>query len=352
MKFKLRAVVVEPRGADCNLRCRYCYHKDIRGSTVTPLMSDEVLETIVATAPLSAEEINFVWHGGEPLLAGKEFFRKIFRFQQANIQDLSKITNGIQSNLTLLDQEWAEVLVGNKVRIGVSIDGDEGLHNKQRGLYTQTIKGIELLVKAGIDKFGQIATIGKINVKFPERVYRALTSPKWSTGFDIHPCYPTPNHSHNPDLDELLGFWIKTFTMWWQEDNPRIHIRFFKDVLRAHMGATPKTCANRIEGCRPIVAVDELGDVYPCTRYTKKTDFLIGNVLKNSDGLAGVLESERGQIIYDTIVQVPQECRDCQWFSYCGGGCSYQRWLGGGFKTKFYACEIRKKFYKYVLSCL
>jgi len=350
-KFKLRAVVIEPKGADCNLNCSYCYHDDIK-SRKTSLMSDEILEKIIATSLPSAEQVNFVWHGGEPLLAGKDFFRKIFEFQRKNIQDLSRITNGIQSNLVLVDEEWAELLSTNGVRIGVSIDGDEELHNAQRGQYQKTIRGINLLLKAGIKKFGQIATIGKINVKFPDRVYEALTSPEWSTGFDIHPCYPTPTHSFSPSLNDLLEFQKRVFDRWWEEDNPKIHIRLFKDVLRAYMGATPRTCSNRIEGCRPIVSIDEKGDVYPCSRYIKKEEFRIGNVLENEDGLVGLLMSERSQMIYDTIVQTPQECKDCQWFNYCGGGCSYQRWLAGGFTKKFYACEIRKEFYKYVLGYL
>jgi len=130
-------IFVKPVGASCNLRCSYCYYlgkKDLYPGEGSACMDYGLLEKyIISHIEASTEDIiMFSWHGGEPLLAGLEFYRKAVAFQKKHIPSGKSIINGIQTNGTLLDEEWCKFLSGENFMAGISIDGPDELHNRHR----------------------------------------------------------------------------------------------------------------------------------------------------------------------------------------------------------------------------
>ena len=174
-------IFAKPVGAECNLRCKYCYYlekKVLYPGIRSFIMSDDIVEKyIVQHIEASTEEtINFSWHGGEPLLAGIELFKKIVSLQKKHNPYGRTIVNGIQTNGTLIDEKWASFLAEEKFLIGISIDGPGDLHNKFRTtsdnkpVLHQVLRGYELLVSYKIVS-EILCVVNSYNVKFPLVVY-------------------------------------------------------------------------------------------------------------------------------------------------------------------------------------
>ena len=177
------AIEVKPIGAACNLRCEYCYYlgKGNGDVAVPALMSQEVLESyirqVIAIHGRQAE-IEFAWHGGEPTLCGIPFFEQAMQLQQKYGQG-RRILNTLQTNGTLLTDDWCRFFREHHFRIGISIDGPEHLHNTYRkdahgeGTFARTMHGLELLQKHGVE-YNTLTTVNAVNASHAVEVYRFL----------------------------------------------------------------------------------------------------------------------------------------------------------------------------------
>jgi uncharacterized protein len=177
-------VFVKPVGAECNLNCRYCYYlkkKEISSNKEFSRMKDEILENyIVRHIEASTDSVIFFsWHGGEPTLAGIDFYRKVVNLQNRYVPSGRTIINGIQTNAVLLNEDWANFLADERFFVGVSIDGPEDLHNKFRiskdkaGSFRKTLNGYELLKKHNVST-ELLSVVNAENVNFPHAVYGFL----------------------------------------------------------------------------------------------------------------------------------------------------------------------------------
>ena len=174
-------VFIKPIGARCNLKCSYCYYldkSDIYGSDVKFVMNDETLENCIKQHFLasSGDTVLFTWHGGEPLLAGIDFYEKVLSMQKRFLPQMKSFLNGIQTNGTLITKEWCEFFSANRFIIGVSIDGPEFFHNAMRhtsaqyGSFEKTLDGYRLLREYDI-KTEILCVVNSYNVKHPLVVY-------------------------------------------------------------------------------------------------------------------------------------------------------------------------------------
>ena len=345
-----RSLIVTPAGISCNLRCDYCYNKSLTVSRCS-IMSEQVLKRLIETAFFETNT-RFIWHGGEPLLAGKEFFAKVVHLQKQYGKGKFFI-NSIQTNCILIDDEWAKFFVKNNFYISTSIDGDEQLHNLHRkkvngaGSYDDVMKGIQTLLKYGCKRVGVVLVINKDNVNYPKRVFDAMVA-HWPTGFEPNPCFESEKDDKEfmPSNDDLLGFLKTLFDLWWSMDDPKFHIRLFKDIIRVLLGGHPLDCTFKTDGCRYITAIDENGDVYICSRFLKEKRAHLGNILERN--LYDIVYDSVSQDIYNQMSEINEKCQNCKWLKFCGSGCAYQRWITGDVKSEYYACKMRRELFEYV----
>lgn len=162
--FKVVVPIIKVVGDFCNLRCRYCFY-NTEDQLTSRIMSDELLDKFLEEyIRLFTNDIMFIWHGGEPLLAGLSFFQKIVNLQTKYRKSHQIIKNNIQTNATLINDDWAKFFKAHNFRVGVSLDGDKKSHdffrinNAGHGSFDQAIKGIEILRRYGIEP-GIIQTI-------------------------------------------------------------------------------------------------------------------------------------------------------------------------------------------------
>jgi uncharacterized protein len=338
--------MVEPVGGNCNLRCEYCYQESVR--TAIKVMPEKVLERITPDKVAFSGKIKFLWHGGEPMLAGIDFFKKAVELQKIFNKNKIEVVNAIQTNATLINDDWAEFFAENNFKIGTSIDGPKWIHNKIRSRsYDRVIKGVQKVQKSG-KEIGVIITISKNNVKYPEIIWNEIIKPKQiSRSFEINICSSTEITNLTPSHDQSLNFLIKIFDLWVKKDDPEIYIKTFRVVLRYLLGGEAGDCAFEYNKCNRFVAIDERGDAYICNRFLKRPIAHLGNVLEQA--LKDIVKSERAMRLYEQIAKIKEDCKRCEWLMCCGGGCAFQRWVyTGRFDAGFPECELRKKFFTYV----
>lgn len=351
---KKQTVIILPVGKKCNLSCSYCYHSFIRDQGIK-IMPKEILERIISEASKIAEELTFLWHGGEPLLAGINYFKTAIKLQNLFLRDRN-IKNIVQSNLVLLNEKWINFLVENNISISTSLDGSKEMHDSNRcfpsgrGSFNKVSTNIKKLRNEKI-RVGCVALITKTNVNYPEKVYKALRSVGVSS-VAFHFCSETETHISYliPGHEAGAKFLKRIFDVWFLEDDPAFRIRNFENIIRHFLNGRPLDCASVYNSCPGFVAIDQLGDVYPCNRFAGRKDFLLGNIL---DKPLSVLLLEAIPL-YKKIIKINIECFKCKWFGLCGGGCAYERlfFSKGSFNSKHPDCKLKKEVFSYVWEYL
>lgn len=345
----MKTFIVTPVGNSCNLRCDYCYHQNLARGPLTK-MNKVVLEKFTKESLSLFEGVRYIWHGGEPMLVGLDFYRKALLFQKKHKKENQSVINGIQTNGTLMNENWGEFFAKNKFYVSTSLDGFKDLHDLHRdNSYDQVIRGIDILSKY-VDRVGIILVVNKDNVHYPDEIYKSFLTYDWYRGFELHPCMPVASGNNKlvPNEDDLLNFMCRIFDLWWQQDNPKIIIRILRDIIRVFLNAYPVTCASQRKGCLNIISVNYDGNIYTCSRFMQEKQGYLGNILE--DTLYNILQSRKTKKTYQLMVNLPKECLRCKWLNYCGGGCAYQRWLDSW--SKYYQCRFRRKFFEYVIPKL
>ncbi|MEK7520960.1 MAG: radical SAM protein, partial [Patescibacteria group bacterium] len=266
-------VMVLPVSTSCNLSCKYCYHSNEVNRKISK-MSDEILRKIIVEAAELASDIDFIWHGGEPLLAGRNFYKRALFFQN-EARFSGKIRNIIQSNATLIDDDWADFLSENNFLVGTSIDGPRALHNACRvnkrngGTFSGVVGGLKKIQERK-KNVGCITLITTRNVNHPEEVFKTIRELK-IPNLALHFCASTSSHNSDdfiPFQENVLRFLKKLFKLWTDADDPLFRIRNFVNVIRANNGAKALDCAHQADACKFFVAIDASGNVFPCHRFS------------------------------------------------------------------------------------
>ena len=356
-------VFVKPVGAVCNLRCTYCYYLEkfkLYPDTKTALMNENVLGNYIRQHIEASTEkvITFSWHGGEPLMAGIEFYRKAVEMQKSYKPEGSVIFNGIQTNGTLINQEWSRFFSEENFAIGISIDGPGELHNRLRktsgkkGTLSQVLNGYELLKKHGITS-EILCVVSAVNVKYPLVVYDFFRQfgARYITFLPLVVRDRGSSSGVSPETvspDDFGSFLVTVFDEWIEKDIGRIKIQIFEEALRAAFNQDHTLCIFKKE-CGGVPVVERNGDFYACDHYVD-SEHLFGNILNES--LSSLLDSEK-QLSFGQAksITLPDYCRKCEVLDMCNGECPKNRFISTpeGEPGLNYLCSGYKMFFRHCI---
>jgi uncharacterized protein len=364
MEKRLREfqVFAKPIGSLCNLRCSYCYYLDKKGlyaGTDHFHMDDDILEKyIVQHIEASTEPvIAFSWHGGEPLLAGIEFYKKVLAFQSAHKPANKVILNGIQTNGTLINEEWSRFFADNGFLIGISIDGPAELHDifrrtKEGGATAhKVIRGIHLLKKHGIIP-ELLCVVNSDNVRHPLSIYNFCKElgAKYITFLPLveqDPSAATCVSKNSVPAEEFGYFLSNIFDKWVSKDIGDIKIQIIEEAARTAFNQDHTLCIFKVN-CGGVPVVEHNGDFYSCDHYVDKAH-LLGNIKDHS--LAYFLDNEiQTEFGRAKSVSLPDYCISCEVRSMCNGECPKNRFIltPDGSPGLNYLCKGYKYFFNHI----
>ncbi len=378
-------VVAKPIGPVCNLNCEYCFYLEkqaLFGPGEQYRMSDEVLAAFIANYISSQPTpvVEFVWQGGEPTLLGIDFFRKVIELQRP-FAGTKTITNSIQTNGTLLTDEWCAFLRNHDFMVGISLDGPREVHNryrrdrKGRGTFDKVMKGLRLLQKHNVE-YNVLACVARETARYPLEVYRFLK------GEGVEFIQFTPVVERMPDacsrrhglrlagpaaLDKKKqetevtpwsvipgdygDFLIAVYEEWVRHDVGKTFVMNFEWALNAWIGNPSPVCIHAKQ-CGRSVVLEHNGDVYACDHCVYPEQRL-GSVVH--DSLAAMASKSRQSgfgVTKETAL--PHWCRECEVLAACRGGCSKQRFEVTPYNEPglHYLCSGYRKFFLHIRKYL
>jgi uncharacterized protein len=369
-------LLTKPVGPICNLDCKYCFY--LEKEKLYPgesqwRMSDAVLEEYVRQyiGSQPVPEINFAWQGGEPTLLGVDFFRKAVALQE-RFAGGREIFNAIQTNGTLLDDEWCEFLAGNRFLVGLSVDGPEELHDlyrvdkRQQPTFAKVMRGLELLKKHGVE-FNTLTVVNRQNSVKPLEVYRflkaigseflqfiPLVERAAPAGADFAPP-PQPGEAENGAVvtewsvqaAQYGEFLCAIFDEWVRQDVGRTFVQLFDVALGNWMGLGSSLCVFA-EKCGGALAIEHNGDIYSCDHYVYP-EYRLGNLMNTS---LGDMVNSPQQVKFgnDKLDALPRYCRECEVRFACNGECPKHRFIRtpDGEAGLNYLCAAYKRFFAHV----
>lgn len=365
------STMVKPVGSLCNLDCSYCYYLD-KASLYDhhqPKMSPELLKEYIKQyiAANEVPEITFCWHGGEPLVAGIDYYRRAMAIQN-KYRGSKKIINTLQTNGILVDADWCDFFCRNNFLVGVSLDGPKDLHDKfrrdKRGepTFDRVMKAIEMMAGKGVE-YNILCTVNSMSEGHGAEVYRFLRSVTRFIQFlpvlehvarkdnKLHFVSPdTEGSEFGPWSVTAKGFgqfMIDVFNEWVINDVGNRFVQLFDSTLAQWCGLEPGLCSMG-ETCGEALVVEHNGDVYSCDHFVYP-EYKLGNIktysirdMKNAPWQIAFGINKRNSL--------PRECLMCKYYFACRGECPKHRFAttASGEKGLNSLCEGYKAFFAYV----
>jgi uncharacterized protein len=362
-------VLTKPTGAICNLDCSYCFFLDKEELYPNSnfRMSDEVLETYIRQLIESHKtpEVTVAWQGGEPTLMGLDFFKKAIAYQEKYRRPGMTFENTLQTNGTLLNDEWCEFFKANNYLIGLSLDGPRELHDANRvdkvgrPTFDRVMKGLRLLQKHGVE-YNILTTVNWVNSQYPLEVYRFLRDEVKTSWIQFIPVVERINEdgktlyqkgtqvSENSVLPEQFGTFLTTiFDEWVRRDVGKIFVQTFEAAVRSWLGLPTGMCFFS-PTCGSGVALEHNGDLYSCDHFVEP-DYLLGNIQETS--MAELVGSSRQfQFGQDKLTTLPRYCQQCEVRFACHGECPKHRFTDtpDGEPGLNYLCAGYKTFFTHI----
>lgn len=350
-------VMAKPVGSRCNMRCAYCYYLDKgkysahqKQTRMNQALLDRLIREVIEASPGPA--VSFVWHGGEPTLAGLEFYQRAVELQRKYLPPGWQAWNNLQTNGLLLNQKLCRFLKENRFDVGVSIDGNEMAHNanrRDRGgkpTYERVRQAIRLLRDTGIQP-DLLCTVNAATLDDPEGVYRALAELGcgWVQFIPIVARLPEGGFSPESVTPEGYGeFLCRVFDLWVCNSLGKMDVQLFAEMARILAGGQASVCWMAPE-CGRAVVVEEDGGVYACDHFVDPAHRL-GNLAdaKLGELLDGPAQSAFGRGKRETLTA---QCKSCPWYKFCGGGCPKDRFgvSESGEPGHYYLCKGLKRFF-------
>jgi len=374
-------IVAKPIGPVCNLNCEYCFYlekKALFGAGEQYRMPDEVLRAYIANYITSQPTpvVEFVWQGGEPTLLGIDFFRRVIELQKP-FAGRKTITNSLQTNGTLLTDNWCAFLKKHNFMVGISLDGPREVHDRYRcdkkgnGTFEQVMRGLSLLQKHKVE-YNVLACVARDTAKRPLDVYRFFK------GEGIEFIQFTPVVERMPDVcDSQLGlrlagpaalnkeeeqteitpwsvlpeeygdFLIAIYEEWVRQDVGKVFVMNFEWALNAWIGNPSPICVHAKQ-CGHSLVIEHNGDVFACD-HCVYPQHRLGNI--TTDKLSGMVErSLQSGFGVAKEEALPRWCRECEVLAACQGGCPKHRFVTTSSNEPglHYLCKGYRKFFLHI----
>ena len=354
-------LLIKPASSSCNLRCRYCFYADVSDSRRVKnlgMMTADTLEQIVRKALDEADaQVTFGFQGGEPTLAGLDFFKTLIELERKYNRKGLRIGHSLQTNGTCIDDEWAAFLAANQFLTGLSLDAAAPVHDSLRldaggkGTHKRCLETKRLLEKHGVE-FNILSVVTRFLAAHPNKAYNFYKQHKLRY-LQFIPCLDgleeAPGaHRHSLDARGYGKFLCRLFDLWFMDycRGDYVSIRAFDNYIRMLAGQPPENCAmHGVCSAYPLIEAD--GSVYPCDFYALD-QYRIGHVAENSFG--EMLASGAARDFMAPSRRRHPDCAGCELFFLCRGGCRRDREpVIDGVAGRNRLCEAYREFFPHAL---
>lgn len=356
-------LLIKPASGLCNMRCGYCFYADVTDNREVEsygIMSVQTMDAVVKNALEAAtHECTIAFQGGEPTLAGLDFFREAVQSVKRHNTRRLKINYALQTNGYLIDDDWASFFGENRFLIGVSLDGNKSCHDRYRldvhgkGTYGVVTHAIKLLERHGVE-YNLLTVVNAATARSIGSIYGFYKRSGYRYQQYI-PCLdPFGEERGQRDYSltpERYAYFLKTLFDCWYQDIKRgeqVYNRYFENLVGMLAGYPPESCG-MMGVCTHQLVVEADGGVYPCDFYVLD-EYRLGNFATES---LAQLEQRRDELgfIAQSAVRHPQ-CEGCRWFPLCRGGCRRDRQKADGSLGLNYYCDAYRDFFEHSYSRL
>lgn len=350
-------ILIKPASSACNMGCKYCFYRDVaenRENAFTGMLSPDTMEYIIREAMEYAEgACTFAFQGGEPTLAGLDFYRSVIALEQKYARPGIAFHNALQTNGTLIDDAWTAFLAANHFLVGLSLDGPAELHDanrtdlRARGTFNRVMRAARLLEKYGAS-YNILCVITSKNARSIEKIYRFYRK----SGFrwlQFIPCLEPlgavrGTSPYALSVEAYGDYLIHIFDLWLADlrQGTYISIRHLDNWLSLLLGNPPELCS-MVGHCSIQFVIEGDGGVYPCDFYVLDR-WRMGTI--GEDHFDQMLKSAAAQTFVDGSMHIPAACRDCRFVPICRNGCRRDRVAGpDGIIGKNYYCGAYQRFF-------
>ncbi len=346
-------VMLKPVGSSCNLACHYCYYldkKQLYPNDPRHILSEELLEEFIRQyiQAQTANEVMFTWHGGETFMRPLSFYQHALRLQQ-KYADGHTISNSIQTNGTLITEEWARFLHDNQWLVGVSIDGPQEFHDEFRRTrqdkptWTKVRHGIDLLNKFQVE-WNAMAVVNDYNADYPLDFYHFFRNELNCRYVQFTPIVER-GLDCNVQPKQWGQFLCDIFDEWIKRDVGQMFVQLFDATLANWMGVTPGVCS-MADQCGHAGVMEFNGDVYSCDHFVFP-EYKLGNIRQQTltEMMYNPQQTAFGRMKSEGL---SPKCKQCEWLFACHGECPKNRWEGG----LNYLCQGYHQFFEHVAPAM
>ena len=319
-------VIVKPT-VSCNLACTYCYEGD---PPPTKVMSFDTLEHLTEQAVAhvgSSRPLHFLWHGGEPLLAGLEFYRRAIAIQDRLKGDV-KISNSMQTNGTLLTEEMAGFFQQHGFTLGFSLDGDRQIHNRYRPAkgsrpsFDDVMRGMAIAREYKIGGTGAIAVLSRATLPYIADIYAFFK--RTGINLQVNPLIESGRGCRDDlvmDPSDYGRAMVQLFDRWvGDSEPPLISVEPLEEAIGSRALGRTRSCTYGGSCRTSYVAIDSMGAIYPCSRFNGDS-FRLGHV--EEGGLEAALSSTIQLQLLQRQAETLPGCEQCEYTPVCNGGCMH-----------------------------
>ena len=352
-------LLIKPAGPDCNIECRYCFYScktDVFGKG-RHRMSDEVLEKLVSSyVSLGFPESTFAWQGGEPTLMGLDFYEKVVQLQQKYGKPGQSVTNALQTNSILLDDQWCKFLSEYKFLVGISLDGPKKFHDyyrldyKGQGTWDRVMASVERCKNNNVE-FNILTLVNDRNVTEPDEIFDFFVNLKIQY-LQFIACV-----EQDPESGGIAGFSItpeqyadflcRIFDRWYEYGPRKISIRLFDSILSYCVLGTHSICTF-MPRCSDYIVIEHNGDAFACDFFVTE-QWRLGNIMETP--IEKLASSKVKRSFSGCKRKLNNKCILCRHLEMCRGGCMKDRIVtSGNYDDVSYFCQTYKQFFDYTMS--
>lgn len=347
------SLLIKPVSGDCNLRCRYCFYlrvpEEVYPESKKHRMPPEVLETMIREyLSLRLPVSQFSWQGGEPTLAGVDFFEEVVRLQQKHGVSGQAVSNSLQTNGILLDEGWCGFLRNYRFLVGLSMDGPADFHDPYRitpgggGSHSRVLQALRLLQRERVE-YNILCVVQRRNVGRARELYRYFRELGVRHAQFIPAIERDPATGEIADFvpspEEYGDFLCELFDEWLAGDPCEFYVRDFEAMLASLVDGCLALCVYG-DRCDQYLLIEHNGDVYPCDFFCQK-DLYLGNI--GREPIRSILKNPLRHDFANRKRRTNAVCQACEWFRMCYGGCTKDRLHGTDRPT--YLCEGYRRFF-------